>query len=145
MTLLDLIQRIIEAAKRQPAISTICCGSLSKMNGYPDIEYGVFAYEQGSHQVAGDNMGYVFRLYYIDRLNEAKSNAEMIQSIGIGVLENVLAVLMESGVSVTGVTYTPYDDKFVDECAMMMATVDITAPKHYICEVGYEDKLVKLI
>lgn len=145
MTLYDLIQRIIDAASKQPAVRTICCGRVTKLNTIPDIDYGVFAYEQGSHRANGDNMQWVFRFFYIDRLDEAHGNVEMIQSDGVGVIENVLSMLKEQAVGVVAVTYTPLDMKFSDECALMMATVDLSTPKLFLCEEEYDEQSVKLI
>lgn len=146
MTLHDIIQRIIDAGAAQPAVRTICRRSAFLLNTEAEVDYGVFAYEQGTHRTDGNNMRYTFRLLYIDRLDEDGGNAEQVQSVGLAVLENTLSVLREGGLSIGEATYTPFNDRFVDECAVMMATVEITTPKQYLCEEAYDnEKSVKLI
>lgn len=134
MTLYDIIQAFEAIALAQPTVQMVVPDDIYSLNDNPEAKYGVFGYTQGQHSASGDWMNYAFTLFYIDRLTETADNKVFVQSVGIDTIANILATLAEEfPVEVASSTFECFTERFSDECAGVMASVTITAPRHVIC------------
>lgn len=142
MTLLEVIHRLEESATHQPSIKMIVRNDAFRLNGYPNAKYGVFAYVQGNHSVSIDSdlATYSFTLFYIDRKTGTGDNENEVKSVGISTITNVLERLYGQGIeSASQVTFTPFTQRFVDDCTGVFARVDLVVPRSYVCEENYPD------
>lgn len=134
MTLYDIIQALESIAQGQPSVKMIVPNDIYDLNDKADAQYGVFGYVQGQHTMSGDFMTYGFTLFYVDRLAEDRSNLQFVQSAGVSTLSNILAILTdEFPVQVESSTFDVFTERFSDECAGVMATVSIRAPRSFVC------------
>lgn len=134
MTLYDIIKALEDIALDQPSIKMIVPDDIFDLNDRGDTVFGVFGYAQGQHTANGNFITYGFTLFYVDRLTEDKGNRQHIQSTGIATLSNVLYTLGEEfPVEVVSSTFDSFTERFSDECAGVMATVSIAAPRPIIC------------
>lgn len=134
MTLYDIIKALEGVALEQPSVKMIVPNDIYDLNSTPNATYGVFGYVQGQHSVDGDFITYAFTLFYVDRLDEDKGNQQFVQSTGILTLANILATLAdEFPVNVDSSTFESFTERFSDECAGVMASVAITAPRSVFC------------
>lgn len=118
----------------QPCVKMIVPNDIYDLNNKADAQYGVFGYVQGQHSMNGEFMTYGFTLFYVDRLTEDKSNLQFVQSAGVSTLTNILATLAdEFPVEVESSTFDVFTERFSDECAGVMATVSIRAPRSFVC------------
>lgn len=121
-------------ALAQPSVKMIVPNDIYDLNNKADAQYGVFGYVQGQHSMSGDFMNYGFTLFYVDRLTEDRGNLQFVQSAGVSTLSNILAILTEEfPVEVDSSTFDVFTERFSDECAGVMATVSIRAPRSFIC------------
>lgn len=134
MTLYDIIKALEGIAKTQPTVQMIVPNDIYDLNDRADARYGVFGWTQGQHATNGDMMTYAFTLFYVDRLDESRDSREFVQSTGITTLANILAEFAEVyPVDVASSTFDTFTERFSDECAGVMASVSITAPRPIIC------------
>ena len=118
----------------QRSVAMVVPDNIYDLNDNPEAQYGVFGYTQGQHSVNGEMMTYAFSLFYVDRLNEDGSNKQMAQSVGIDTLTNVIYAMEEElPVSVTSATFDTFTERFSDDCAGVMASVSIVAPRNIVC------------
>lgn len=147
MTLYDTIQAIERVAKMQPSINTIVENDIWKLNAEPSVEYGVFGFRQTEHTANG-NEGYIsygFELYYIDRLTNDLSNQIEVQSVGVQTLDNIIRLLIDEGLVVREWRFTPFYQKFADECSGVICTLTIGAQIETMCATENNSKTVKII
>lgn len=141
MTLYQVIQAMEAAALAQPSVRTIVPNDVFRLNTMPSVEYGVVAWTQGTHRQAGDFLEFAFNLFYVDRLTEDKGNEVEVQSAGVQTLGNVLRVLAEQGVPVTGdPTFQTFNQRFMDECAGVWCSATFMVPVDYGCAIDYENE-----
>lgn len=140
MTLLETTRALEAAAALDPAVNMIVRQDILKLNTYKDARYGVFAWVQGTHRgtVDGDLVRYAFSLFYADRLTDDGSNLLDIQSAGIEVIRNILAVVADGGpVEVSEWSAHPFTQRFLDELGGVWADVTLTVPATYPCPEDY--------
>lgn len=133
MTLLETINAIEVAASRQPSVNMIVRNDIFRLNTYPDAKYGVFAWTQGQHEIGMDLQTFVFTFFYVDRLTADKRNEVEIQSVGIQTLTNILRLLDEWGIPYADWTAQTFNQRFLDECAGVFASVRLQAPIAWVC------------
>lgn len=140
MKLLDVIRIMEVAAGTQPAVNMIVRNDIFRLNTYADARYGVFAWTQGQHQqVDEDTIRYAFSIFYVDRLTENHGNQVEIQSFGIEVLANVIRAMEDAGCFPGAVTYNTFNQRFLDECAGVFASVTFDVPVATVCPEQYAD------
>ncbi len=146
MTLLETIRMMETVALGQAAIETVVENDVYRLNGMPAVKYGVFAFTQGQHTstIDGAFTDYGFTLFYIDRLNEDRSNQIQIQSTGERTLRNILLVLADQGIEAGQYTLQPFLQKFDDQCAGVYCDVTLSVPNDSTCpdwvpSLGIED------
>ena len=149
MTLRDVVLAVEAEAKAQPAVNMIVRNDVFRLNDCPDARYGVFAWTQQQHTApaGGDFLRVTLNLYYVDRLNEDKSNELEVQSMAVQVLTNVLRGLAVRGVFQTGdAAIRTFNQQFLDVCAGGFATATFEVPFDTICNVTYDgERSVKII
>lgn len=120
MSLLEVIRAIEDAAAVQPAVAMIVENDVFRLNSYADARYGVFAWTQGRHRVDSltpDWIRYNFTFFYVDRLRNDIANQVEVQSVGIEVIRNVLAILRDRGIDPESYEFQTFNQRFADECA----------------------------
>ncbi len=135
MTLLETIRTIETIALQQAAVHTVVENDVFKLNDMPNVKYGVFAFTQGQHTstTEGAFTTYGFSLFYIDRLNEDRSNQIQIQSTGERTLRNILLILADQGIESSQYTIQPFNQRFADECAGVYCDVSLSVPNDGTC------------
>lgn len=136
MTLYQTINAIEVAASRQPTINTIVRNDVFRLNAIPDVKYGVFAWTQGQHSVGQDLQTFTFTFFYVDRLTSDRKNEVEIQSVGMQAIGNIILLLQEWGIPMQDWTAQTFNQRFLDECAGVFASVRIEVPVGYACAFG---------
>lgn len=156
MTLYAIIRILQQIALLQPNVRTSSCGSLFEyMNTNPSIDYNVVHITQTSHRLEEDVDYYGLNIFYISRLDDTlENNRLLIQSTGKEVLTNIIKTFAEEYgvVDYPTMIFTPFSQRFQDECAGVYVSVELGIPIDYICpeddygEIGevIPDKDVKL-
>ena len=140
MTLTECISLLELVASKQPAVRSICRDDVFKLNGRPDVQYGVFGWVQGVHYdgTANDIRRFAFNLFYIDRLTADKGNALDVQSTGVEVLGSVLRTIADDFGVGTWELHT-FTQRFKDECAGVWASVTQEVPVSLPCGEMFEE------
>lgn len=142
MTLQQFISRLELIASKQPAINMIVRNDIFRLNAKADARYGVFAWTQAQHSARVEEgiINYTFNLFYVDRLKNDKSNQIEVQSVGIQALDNIIRTLNEQGMWVeSSYQFTPFNQRFLDECAGVFCNVTFSIPVGGICSEQYAD------
>ena len=140
MTLVETIQVIERIAAQQPSVNMIVRNDVFRLNTIPDAKYGVFCWTQREHSIAEDLCSYSFVFFYVDRLTEDRGNELEVQSVGIQTLDNIIRTLNEMGVWSEGTwTAQTFNQRFLDECAGVWATVRLQVPQGWTCAEGWPD------
>lgn len=134
MTLQQTIEALERAARLQPSVGSIVQNDVFRLNSMPDAKYGVFAWTQQQHVLAGDTIVFAFALFYVDRLTEDAGNEVEIQSTGVATLSGILRRLEDDGVLPLGdPTFETFNQRFADECAGVWCSVRLEVPVTYTC------------
>lgn len=142
MTLTEVIHTIEAVAGGQPSIHSIVRNDIFRLNSLPDAKYGVFGWTQGQHasDISSSLVTYRFTFFYIDRLTEDQGNQIEIQSVGIQALDNIIRLLEHNGVYPSSEwTYTTFNQRFLDECAGVFASVAFQVPVQAVCGESFAD------
>ena len=125
MTLFELINKLKNIAISKPNINFVGDGDVYTLNSLPNIDYSVFFITQNDHSIYSDTITYSLNLFYIDRISDSEDNTLNIQSDGMLQLTNVINTLVFSeDVDVEGeITFTPFIQRFADQCAGVYCTV----------------------
>lgn len=140
MTLLETIRIFEGVASRQPSVNMIVRNDVFRLNTIPDAKYGVFAWTQGQHEIGMDLQTFVFTFFYVDRLTADKSNEVEVQSVGVQTIGNILRLLDDLGIF-PGTMWTAqvFNQRFLDECAGVFASVRLEVPTGWICPEEFEN------
>lgn len=141
MTLFDVIRTIERIASAQSTINMIVENDPYKLNNEPSAEYGVFAFRQTEHTTTIESgiIYYGFELFYIDRLTNDRSNQIEVQSVGLQTLDNIVRGLPDT-LLVSDYRFTPFYQKFADECTGTMCTLTIGAEVGTLCAIDSTEK-----
>lgn len=140
MTLLEIIGLIKSTALMQPNVNSAVEGDIyNYLNSNPSIDYSVVFLTQQSHRESEGFMYYNFYIFYVDRLqSDLESNRALVQSTGMRVLSNIIRNVCDTlDIEVPDITYVPYSQKFVDECAGVYANVEFVVPIENVCGEEY--------
>lgn len=140
MTLIDIVNELLDIAKKQPNINYVGEGDIYNLNNKPNIDYGVFFITQTNHTQSENMINYNLTLFYVDRMVKDGSNRLNIQSNGITTIGNIVNIfsLRNPDVEIVyDIEYTTFLHRFTDECSGVFANVTITTDNNIgIC--GYE-------
>lgn len=125
MTLFEIINKLKTIAISKPNINFVGDGDVYTLNSLPNIDYSVFFITQNDHSIYQDTITYSLNLFYIDRISDSEDNVLNIQSDGMLQLTNIINTLVFSeDVDVEGdITFTPFIQRFADQCAGVYCTV----------------------
>lgn len=139
MTLIEVIKAIEAVASNQPAIGMIVENDVFRLNTLKSAKYGVFAFVQGQHSadVQSDLITFNFNFFYVDRLTDGDANQLEIQSTGVEVLSNIINTLYNDGMEITSYNFTPFNQRFTDECAGVYTNVEVSVAKGTTCNEVY--------
>lgn len=139
MTLLETVTTLKRIALSQPNIKSAGEGSIYDFMNGKSVKYGVFFITQTAHRQDENFDYYGFNLFYVDRLqDDLDSNRLQIQSVGKDCLHNILLTFLENvDAEYSTITYQPFQEKFLDLCAGIYATVELAIPINSICEEIY--------
>lgn len=142
MTLYDVIRTIERIASAQPTINMIVENDVWKLDAEPSAEYGIFAFRQTEHTANIDSsiIYYGFEFFYIDRLTNDMSNQIEVQSVGVQTLDNIVRGLADTLV-VSDYRFTPFYQKFADECSGAICTLTIGAEVGTLCAIDSTEKI----
>jgi hypothetical protein len=142
MTLSQVINAVEKVAMEQPSINMIVRSDVFRINSAPSLKYGVFAWTQGQHSgvISSGMLTFNFSFFYVDRLNEDKSNQTEIQSVGCEVLSNILRSLDDIGIYAESYTLQTFNQRFTDECAGVFSNVSLSVPAVALCGETYESE-----
>lgn len=138
-----IVSLIKTVANLQPNVRTSFEGDVYSLDNNRSAKYGVFCITQGQHSENKDEYIFNFSMFYIDRLeNNLEANRLQIQSIGMQVISNILRTLDEEyDITVDDHTFQPFTQKFLDECAGQLCTVNLRVFKDWRCPDMYEGNL----
>ena len=138
MTLLEVIKALEDTAKVQPSVKMVVANDIFRLNAIPDAKYGVFAWTQQQHTIEDGFALFAFALFYVDRLTEDKGNEAEVQSVGVSTLANIIASLEDRGIFPEGSwTAQTFNQRFMDECAGVYASVRFRVPLTTLCADDY--------
>lgn len=143
MTLIQIVDILKKIALQQPNVRTATDGDIfDVLNGNPNVRYGVFHVNQTNHKEEDDVDTYGLNLFYVDRLTDDDENRLLIQSVGKSIISNIVTTFCEEfdGEAPT-ITYTPFTQRFTDECAGVWCAVNISVTKEYACAEQYGEWL----
>lgn len=146
MTLFDIIRNLQAIAAQEPSVRSVSDGDIyDALNAAIDIKYGVFHITQDTHTTNGDLDVWGLNLFYIDRLLDNGENRLSIQSAGITILENVLKRFADTfgAEYLNNIVYTPFTQRFKDNCAGVFCKISISTVMDNLCEEGGKIVLVK--
>lgn len=126
MNVNQITDKIKEIALSLETVNSIFDGDVYTNWNSAEIKYGSF--NVGLQNVSNDGnlCTYTFVLYYGDRLTQDKSNVNSIYTDGVNSIQSVINVLNYMQFDISGqITYTPFEQQFMDYLAGVYATVDI--------------------
>lgn len=130
MVLSDIIYNIGVIAENYGG--TYITNDITKLNTLDDIVYPVIGVTQGVHSANDDStdMTYNLNIFYIDRLiDNWEDNDIDIQSDGIVNLTSLIRDLENKlNIDVEDKRYTPFNQRFTDECAGVYLNCNIITP-----------------
>lgn len=121
----EVLNNIIEVAKKHPNINSTFIGDVYELNHRNDVDYCAFVITQGTHRVNSDEdyIDYTLNFFYVDRLTADESNRTQIHSSGIDFMNSLLRAVEKLGVVVVEHTENVFNERFNDVCAGVYATV----------------------
>ena len=129
MTLKTTIEKLRDIALKTHNVRSVIINDIYRENAFASIDYGVVAIIQNEHVVGDNIVTYNLTLVYVDRLAKDGSNELDIQSDGMLTLTNIINAFVGEvdDASIEGdVTFTAYNQRFVDDCAGVYADVAIS-------------------
>lgn len=127
MNVKELIYKISEIALTQEPVKSVYNGDVYENWNSAETKYGSFNIGLQNISYGGNLCTYTFILYYGDRLLQDKSNVNAIYSDGVNVIQSVINILNDTYADISeDVTYTPFEQKFMDYLAGVYAQVNIT-------------------
>lgn len=142
MTIQEIINILQKIALTQPNVRSVGEGDIyDSLNAEGSTRYAYFFITQNRHQQIDDIDRYSLNIFYVDRLEDDKSNKLQIQSIGKEVLGNVFNVFCEEfDIEVPTIEYQVFTERFSDYCAGVYATVAFEVMRETDCADFYDGK-----
>lgn len=132
MTLYETISVLKKLALTQPNVRDAKDGSIYDiMNANPSCQYSSVVITQNTHREVEMFDRYGLTIFYVDRLvDNLEGNRLQIQSIGKEVLSNMINTFCtDFDVECDEISYTPFTEKFVDECAGVYCSITLEIPR----------------
>lgn len=155
MNVNQLVNIIKEVALTQTHVKTVYDGDVYENWNSAEAKYGSMNIGLQSIVYNGNQVTYTFIIYYGDRLLQDKSNVNSIYTDGFNAIQSVVNILNREymlDIIDEGITYTPFEQRFMDYLAGVYAQVEITTDSELgLCGMdNYEneddkDKLIERI
>ena len=147
MTLQEIIKILQDIALTQPNVRSVGEGDIyDTLNAEGSTRYAYFFITQNKHTQTEDTDRYSLNVFYIDRLEDDKSNKLQIQSIGKEVLSNIFNTFADDfDADFSGVDFQVFTERFSDYCAGVYATVTFEVMRDGSCPDYYGNKYVPFI
>ena len=131
------IQTIVESGcLSYPNVRTFGCGDIYLLNSTTPT-YSVMWLSLVSRTDYSNFTTYQVNLFYVDRLKKDLSNEEQIISEGMEACETVVSMLKHHDDLLwdpdSNVTFTPFRERFSDECAGVYVNFSIQVPVEELC------------
>lgn len=137
MNYTQLQHTVQTACMEYPNVETFGCGDIYLLSSTTPV-YSVMWLSLVSRSDYEMVTTYNVNLFYVDRLVKDLSNEEQIISEGMEALETVIATLKrDPGVlwsDSVKVTFTPFRERFSDECAGVYANLSIPTVQEELCQ-----------
>lgn len=115
---MKVLEKLKDLAKLHPSINMVESGDIFNLNTIGDVQYPIIWVDLASNATLTiDTIKPIYRIYYVDRLLEDKSNQMDIESDSMVVLNQLIAALANYIPLSMPVTLTPFQHKFNDVCA----------------------------
>ena len=128
MNLLQLTNKIKEAADLHPLVNQVADGSIYEALNTGDVRYPISVVFSQSVVKEVRTIRYKYVLYFVDRL--VGDNALEIQTTAISVIQQIINTIgnnVENISIATGYSIQPFTEKFADECAGAFVQFDIVS------------------
>lgn len=150
MNVNEIIYKISEVALSQEPVKSVYNGDVYENWNSAEVNYGSFNIGLQNVTYEGNFCTYTFVLYYGDRLEQDKKNINSIFTDGVNAIQSVINILNELNVDISEqITYTPFEQQFMDYLAGVYTTVNITTESTIgLCSIDnyeYTDDKDKLI
>lgn len=139
----QIIDYILDVASKNISVNEVNEGDVyeilnSKQHRYPSI----ILTPQTVTSTNSDTETLNAILFFVDRLTDTQENKIMIQSQGISVLRQILEKCAEENIfDIESYTFTPFTEKFTDECAGVFVNITVNYTIDFICS---EDNMFKV-
>lgn len=140
MNLKNVVDIINHVSMTQPNVRQFGEGSVYDLNSNPSNKYANIVLTQREHTETEQTFIFNFVIFYVDRLvDDLESNKLQIQSHGIEVLSNIFKTLEQDyDFEIFEKIYTPWTQRFTDECCGVYVNVRIEVYKDLICPELYD-------
>lgn len=144
MTLQEIITILQDIALAQPNVRSVGEGDIyDSLNAEGTTKYAYFFITQNRHQQTETTDLYNLNVFYIDRLEDDKSNKLQIQSIGKEVLGNVFNAFCDDFDADMGdINYQSFTERFSDMCAGVYATVTFEVMRESDCAEYFDGRYI---
>lgn len=128
MMIKALVELLEKTAATKPNINYVGVGNVYDLNTKADAEYSVVWITPIKTTVTDNGVNHTVTLFYIDRLTDNLDNRLSIQSDGMKALMNIInTVKWSEDVEVNlPIEFTPFNQRFMDDCAGVFANVVFT-------------------
>lgn len=137
MTYTQLQNKVKDICLNYPNVKTFGCGDIYLLNSTTP-SYNVMWLTLVTRYDYEMQTSYNINLFYVDRLKKDLSNEEIIISEGLEALETVIGTLKRDKNVLwsdsTRVDYTPFRERFSDECAGVYANFTVVTTQEELCQ-----------
>lgn len=135
MTIKQLTEAIEKIAIKKPNINYVGVGNVYDLNEKPDVKYSVIYLTPSKTDIYENYISHSITIFYIDRLTDNLDNKLDIQSNGAREITNVINHLVNTeDIEVDyPISFTPFNQRFVDDCAGVFTTITFTVDGEGLC------------
>lgn len=139
MNVTELIHKICEIAFSQDTVKSAYCGDVYTNWNSAEVNYGSLNIGLQNITYSNQTCTYSFIFYYGDRLLQDKRNMNSIFTDGVNTIQSVVNILnqIDNIYIEEDITYTPFEQNFMDYLAGVYAQINITTPSPIgLCEMN---------
>lgn len=134
MNYFQLVSTILKTAKAHEFVQEVCYGDIYEFENSGERKYANVVLSAQNATTDGDVTTYSFNLFATDRLADDKSNKLEVQSVCKTILSQIMAKEAEDyAVTMSGVNYTFWTEKFNDLCAGCYVSFAVALPTELTC------------
>ena len=134
MNYFQLVSSILKTAKAHEFVQEVSYGDIYEFENSGERKYINVVLSAQNATTDGDVTTYSFNLFATDRLTDDKSNKLEVQSLCKTILSQIMAKEVEEyAVTLSGVNYTFWTEKFNDLCAGCYVSFAVSLPTELTC------------